>query len=59
MCEIELYLTPYGWVAKSDSFREAMGTDVLATPFTVNADKSTVLNTIKRLNPDCVVTVKS
>lgn len=54
---IALYKTPVGWLAKSDSFIESMGTDVLPTAFTVNAPEAVVLKKIRELNPGFTVEV--
>lgn len=58
MKTIKLFNTPNGWMVRSEDYIEIMGTDTIPTAFTENAQPMTVLNEIKRLNPDYNVSFK-
>jgi len=56
---ITLYRTAQCWMSRSTDpeVRELFGTDTLPTAFGAQVDAATVLTGIRRLNPDCDVTV--
>ena len=54
---ITLYRQPTGWIAKHSNpeVYRLFGTDELPTAFTAAADPDMVVETIRRLNPNCRV----
>ena len=61
MKKIELFKTQAGWMADFIGDQEILslfGQSIVPTAFTSNADSTTVLITIKKLNPHCSVTLK-
>ena len=58
---IELFIQGNSWVSKHSDpqVQELFGTDTIPTSFTSKALPETVLNGVKSLNPDRVVTVRS
>ena len=58
---IELFIQGNSWVARHSDpqLKTLFGTDTIPTSFTRKALPETVLNAVKSLNPDRVVTVRS
>ena len=56
---IQLYVTPQGWMCRNSdpAVRQLFGTDVLPTAFTARASADMVLAEIRKLNPDCQVSL--
>ena len=57
MEKIELFKANGGWMARSQEHVALFGTDVLPTAYLDTAPDQTVLNAIRKLNPNAVVTI--
>lgn len=63
MNRIKLSCTDNGWIAEyfgdgADVIRQLLGTTILPTAYTAQADAAMVLAMIERLNPGYTVTVR-
>jgi hypothetical protein len=61
MHTIELYKARGSWVAvfSDPAVAEVMGTPAVVTPYLDTAHADDVLRAIQRLNPDCIVSLRS
>ena len=57
MNRIMVFLWGAHWYAKSEVYRDIMGSDIVPTAYTASADALDVLRTIQLANPSFIVTL--